>query len=111
MIQEIEDFRAELERLALLRHAEILVRGKVPSEAARSDHRIPASITEMVDLLQREGVRVEPAVCRWIVERFALPCGIGTIVGNVRVRAIRPGAWIDRKSGAPGDDGADLPSA
>jgi hypothetical protein len=59
VIQEVEGFHPELQRLAFSRYAEVFVGREVPREAARSDYGVPTRIAKLVDGLERECGGVE----------------------------------------------------
>src|SRR5215472_9738036 len=109
VIQEVERLPTELQLVAFL-DAKILVRGEVPVEAARTQHRIPARIAELVDRLQDKCPGVEPLVRGRMFESNGLAGRVGTVIGDVGVGAIHAVSRVDRKTGSPCDDRTELPA-
>src|SRR3981189_3118366 len=70
MVQKVKRLHSELQRVPFLRHAEVLVRREVPREAVRTNHRVPAGVSEIVDRLQSERIGIEPSPCGRIVQRL-----------------------------------------
>ena len=85
MIEEIEGLHAELQRVALFRHAKVFMRREVPEETAEPDQRVPAGIAEMVDRLQGDCCRVDRAVAVFYEHMVMVERDLGRIQEELRL--------------------------
>ena len=69
------------------------------------------ALPKLIDRLQGERRGVEPLVRGRSCQGDALAGGVRTVVGDVGIGAVHAGGRIDRESGSPGHDGAQLPAA
>ena len=97
--------------MALLRHPESLLQSAVYAEPGRAENRVPARIAELINRLQDKRRRIEPSLRRCMIHALALARRVGTVISDVRIGAVYAGSRVDRESGAPSGNTAELPSA
>src|SRR5947208_15827914 len=111
MIQKIVSLPSELQLVTLPWHAEMFLECGIQEESGWSDHRVAAGIAELINRLEYKGVCVEPSFGGRMIHMHALTGRVRPVIGNAGVGAVLAGSWVDRKSGPPGGDAGNLPSA
>ena len=109
VVQDIKRLPTELEQVLLIRQTKIFVRGEVPVKTGGPDHCVAADIAEGVERLQRKCACVEPFRRTPAGHRLADPGRIRAVHPDIGVGPVNAIRRVHRKTGSPGDDGAELP--